>query len=352
SQELFDACQGFLGGQRGGLAMATIAACGGFSAVCGSSLATTGTMGKVAIPSMRRYGYADSLAAGTVTAGGALGILIPPSVILVLYGIMTGTDIGLLFIAGLLPGLIAITLYILTIAVLTRRRPELGPSVALPPMRERLIRLRRVFPVLVLFVVIIGGIYMGLFTPTEAAGVGFFGALLFAMWRRTLTFQQFIDCLVESARITAVLFIVLIGALLFSNFVNLAGLPNALQALVQDLGLSPLATIAIMMVMYLIMGCFLESLSMMLLTVPIFFPMVMGLGYHPIWFGIIVVMVMELALITPPVGLNLFVLKSTAPDISLGTIYRGVMPFVLVDIFRLTLFILVPSIILILPELA
>ncbi|HLR13415.1 MAG TPA: TRAP transporter large permease [Burkholderiaceae bacterium] len=352
SQELFDACQGFLGGQRGGLAMATIAACGGFSAVCGSSLATTGTMGKVAIPSMRRYGYADSLAAGTVTAGGTLGILIPPSVILVLYGIMTGTDIGLLFIAGLLPGLIAITLYILTIAVLTRRRPELGPSVALPPMRERLIRLRRVFPVLVLFVVIIGGIYMGLFTPTEAAGVGSFGALLFAMWRRTLTFQQFIDCLVESARITAVLFIVLIGALLFSNFVNLAGLPNALQALVQDLGLSPLATIAIMMVMYLIMGCFLESLSMMLLTVPIFFPMVMGLGYHPIWFGIIVVMVMELALITPPVGLNLFVLKSTAPDISLGTIYRGVMPFVLVDIFRLTLFILVPSIILILPELA
>lgn len=352
SQELFDACQGFLGGQRGGLAMATIAACGGFSAVCGSSLATTGTMGKVAIPSMRRYGYADSLAAGTVSAGGTLGILIPPSVILVLYGIMTGTDIGLLFIAGLLPGLIAITLYILTIATLTRYRPDLGPSVALPPMRERFIRLRRVFPVLVLFVVIIGGIYMGLFTPTEAAGVGSFGALLFAIWRRTLTFQQFIDCLVESARITAVLFVVLIGALLFSNFINLAGLPAALQALVQDLGLSPLATIGIMMVMYLIMGCFLESLSMMLLTVPIFFPMVMGLGYHPIWFGIIVVMVMELALITPPVGLNLFVLKSTAPDISLGTIYRGVMPFVIVDLLRLTLFILVPSIILILPEMA
>lgn len=352
SRELFDACQGFLGGHKGGLAMATIAACGGFSAVCGSSLATTATMSKVAIPSMRRYRYADSLAAGTVTAGGTLGILIPPSVILVLYGIMTGTDIGLLFIAGLLPGLIAILLYMATIAMLTRRNPGLGPSVALPPLRERFARLVHVLPVLALFVLIIGGIYIGLFTPTEAAGVGSFGALLFALWRRTLTWRSFVDCLVESVRISAVLFAVLVGALLFSNFVNLAGLPKALQALVEGSGLSPLGTIAVMMVLYLVMGCFLESLSMMLLTVPIFFPMVMGLGYDPIWFGIIVVMVMELALITPPVGLNLFVLKSAVPDIGLGTIYRGVLPFVIVDLLRLTLFVLVPSIILILPQLA
>ncbi|MGQ2906322.1 MAG: TRAP transporter large permease [Aliihoeflea sp.] len=352
SRDLYHACHGFLGHRRGGLAMATIVACAGFAAVSGSSLATAATMGRVSMPSMRRYGYSDELASGSIAAGGTLGILIPPSVILVLYGIMTGTDIGLLFIAGVLPGFVAVLFYIGTIIVVTRLKPEAGPRTERVAMRERFARLTSVGPILLLFVLIIGGIYLGVFTPTEAAGVGAFGAFLFCLWRRVLTPAIFLECVVATARMTAILFILLVGALLFSNFVNLAGLPSALQQLVAGYGLSPLGVIIFLMAIYIVLGCFLESLSMVLLTVPIFFPLVMSLGYDPIWFGIIVVMVTELSLITPPVGLNLFILKSTIGNISLGKIYRGIMPFVAADILRLALMIAFPAIILILPQLA
>ena len=349
SDELYAASYAWLGHRRGGLAMATIVACGGFSAICGSSLATAATMARVAMPSMRRFGYADSLAAGSIAAGGTLGILIPPSVILVLYGIMTGQDIGLLFAAGFLPGLLGVVCYLGAIAAVTRANPHLGPRGEIQPFAAKLLATGRVWGVLVLFVVVMGGIYAGVFTPTEAAGIGAFGGFLFALARRTLTRTSLVAVLVQSAETTAMLFFVLIGALLFANFVNLAGLPDMLSDLVSGLSAPPLVIIAAILVIYLILGCVLESLSMVLLTVPVFYPLVGDLGFDLIWFGIVVVVVTEISLITPPVGLNVFVLKSVLPDISTGQIFRGVTPFWLADIFRLALIVLIPMIALWLP---
>jgi len=351
SHDLYDACHAFLGHLRGGLAMATVAACGGFAAVCGSSLATAATMSKVAMPSMRRYGYQDSLAAGSIASGGTLGILIPPSVILVIYGILTGTDIGKLFIAGILPGIMTICMYIATIIIVTRIRPESGPPADRVSYQERWTRLGRVTAIGILFLFIIGGIYLGVFTPTEAGGVGAFGAFVFTLWRRILTVRIFFECLLETAETSAMLFIVLVGAIIFSNFVNLAGLPSALSDFVSQKALSPLGVMAMMIFIFLILGCFLESLSMVLLMVPIFFPIASSLGFHPVWFGIVVVMVTELSFITPPVGLNLFVLKSTIQDINMGTIYRGIFPFALADVARICTIIWFPAIVLFLPSL-
>ena len=349
SDELYAASYAWLGHRRGGLAMATIVACGGFSAICGSSLATAATMARVAMPSMRRFGYADSLAAGSIAAGGTLGILIPPSVILVLYGIMTGQDIGLLFAAGFLPGLLGVVCYLGAIAVVTRANPHLGPRGDLQPFAARLAATGRVWGVLVLFVVVMGGIYAGVFTPTEAAGIGAFGGFLFAILRRRLTWRSLLAVLVQSAETTAMLFFVLIGALLFANFVNLAGLPGMLSDLVSGLSAPPLIIVAAILVIYLVLGCVLESLSMVLLTVPVFYPLIGDLGFDLIWFGIVVVVVTEISLITPPVGLNVFVLKSVLPDVSTGQIFRGVTPFWLADIFRLALIVLIPMIALWLP---
>ncbi len=352
SEDLYAACYAFLGHRRGGLAMATVMACGGFSAVSGSSLATAATMGKVAMPSMRQYGYADSLASGSIAAGGTLGILIPPSVILVLYGIMTSTDIGLLFIAGVLPGIIAIVFYIAAVGIVSWLNPEAGPPAERSDMATRVRTLSRILAIMILFLVVIGGIYLGVFTPTEAGGVGAFGAFLFALWRRALTWETFLESVTEAARTTAVLFIVLVGALIFRNFINLAGLPNELQDVILQVGVSPIGAIVVMLLIYLILGCFLESLSMVLLTVPIFFPIIVSLGFDPIWFGIIVVMVTELSLITPPVGLNLFIIKGTVGNISLQTIYKGIVPFVAADIVRLAVLVAFPGLVLLLPALA
>jgi tripartite ATP-independent transporter DctM subunit len=332
--------------------MATVVACGGFAAVCGSSLATAATMAKVAMPSMRRYGFSDTLAVGSIAAGGTLGILIPPSVILVIYGIMTGTDIGKLFLGGILPGLLTIGLYMLTIAITTTINPASGPRTERIGFAERFRRLKRVTAMVFLFLFIIGGIYLGIFTPTEAGGAGAFGALIFALWRRALTFSVFMECLLETAKMTTMLFIVLVGAIIFSNFVNLAGLPEALSKLITSQGVGPMGVIFNMMMVYLLLGCFLDSLAMILLTVPIFFPIVSGLGLNPIWFGIVVVMISELALITPPVGMNLFVIKSTVDGVTLPTIYRGIIPFAIADVVRITAVILFPGIPLLLPRLA
>ncbi|MFP4328376.1 MAG: TRAP transporter large permease, partial [Paracoccaceae bacterium] len=297
SEDLYRLCHGFVGHMRGGLAAATILACGGFSALSGSSIATAATMAKVAIPEMRRYGYSDGLAASAVGAGGTLGILIPPSVILVLYGIATGTDIGKLFIAGILPGLLAIVLYIVAIHIVARIWPDSAPAAPRTPWAERARHARSVGPILGLFVLIIGGLYAGVFTPTEAGGVGATGALLFALWRRALSARAFLDAVVETVTTTASLFLVLIGALVFSNFVNLLGLPQALSDLILSLGLSPLSVILLILLIYLVLGMFMESLSMILLTIPIFFPIVTELGFDPIWFGIFAVMVTELSLV-------------------------------------------------------
>jgi len=350
SEELYAASYAFLGHRRGGLAMATIVACGGFSAVSGSSIATAATMCKVAMPSMRRYKYADSLAAGSVAAGGTLGILIPPSVIMIIYGLITETDIGQLFIAGVIPGILGILGYLVAILVVTRLRPELGGAGSRVGWRERLHALSKVWGILLIFALVMGGIYGGVFTPTEAAGIGASGAFLLALLRRKLNWIILYTVMVESAKTTAFVFFIVIGALIFSNFINIAGLPEALSDSVGAFGADPMLVMLAMMGIYLILGCVLESLSMVLLTVPTFFPIVIGLGFDPVWFGVFVVVVTELALITPPVGLNVFVISSLLPDVRTTTIFKGVMPFVLSDVGRLALLMFVPWLVLALPS--
>jgi tripartite ATP-independent transporter DctM subunit len=359
SRELYRASHAFLGHFRGGLAMATIVACGGFSAICGSSLATAATMSKVAMPQMRKFGYSDELSTASIAAGGTLGILIPPSVILVIYGLLTETSIGKLFIAGIFPGLLGILFYLLAVRVTVARKPEAGPAGERVDWPERLVALRDVWNVLILFVLVIGGLY-GLFnfeplnltfSPTEAAGMGAAGAFLIALFRGSLTVKITLEVLIEAARTTASLFAVLIGAWIFSNFVNLAGLPEALLTLVTQWSLAPMAVIFMILLVYVLLGCVFESLSMLLLTVPIFFPLVTSLGFDPVWFGIIVVVVTEISLITPPVGLNVFVLKGVLGDVSTTTIFRGTIPFWLADIVRLLILVLIPSLVLFLPNL-
>lgn len=349
--DLYTACNAFLGHRRGGLAIATVAACGGFAAVCGSAIATSATFSRVSYPSMRRYGYHEGLACAAICAGGTLGILIPPSVIMVIYGIMTGSDIAKLFIAGIVPGLLAIGLYTLTIQLLVWRNPAAGPQAERVPWRERWAALSHVGPVVALFVLIIGGLYLGAFTATEAAAIGASGAFLFTLWRRRLGWREILDCAIETARITAALFAILIGALLFSAFMNFGGLPRALAGFVTGFGVEPLLVVTVICVLYVVLGTFFEELSMILLTVPIFFPVVTGLGYDAIWFGIVIVMVVELGLISPPVGMNLFVVQSML-KVPIATLYRWITPFIVADILRLALIVLFPGIVLLLPSLA
>ncbi len=351
SEELYTAAYAWIGHRRGGLAMATIISCGGFSAVCGSSLATAATMAKVAMPPMRRFNYADTLATGAIAAGGTLGILIPPSVILVIYGILTSTDIGALFIAGIIPGLLGIIGYNLAISVSTRLNPAAGPPGERTDWPGRWRALSQVWGVLLLFIIVIGGIYVGLFTPTEAAGIGACGGFFFALVRGRLTWGILFDLLADAARTTAMIFFVLIGALIFSNLINETGMPETLGAWITELDAPPLAIVFAIMVIYIGLGAVLDSMAMILLTIPLFFPIIIGLKLDPVWFGIIVVVVTEISLITPPVGMNIFVLNTVLPDVGTGTIFRGVTPFWMADIVRLALLVLFPSIALILPSL-
>ena len=350
ASELYNASNAFLGHRKGGLAMATVVACGGFSAICGSSLATAATMSKVAMPSMRRFNYDDSLAAGSIAAGGTLGILIPPSVLLVIYGILTQQSIGKLFAAGILPGLLGVLFYLVAVRYVTWRRPEAGPADERQDWGQRMRSLRSVWGVIVLFGIVMGGIYGGIFSPTEAAGIGAVGAFLFALFRSALTWRVLYEILEESVLTTAMLFAVLIGALLFANFINLTDFPQALVSIASQFNEKPWMVITAILVIYVLLGCVFESLSMILLTVPIFFPLVVQLGYDPIWFGIVVVVVTEISLITPPVGLNVFVLRGVLPDVSTGTIFKGVTPFWMADIVRLLLIVLIPFISLWLPS--
>lgn len=358
SRELYAASNAFLGHLRGGLAMATIVACGGFAAISGSSLATAATMSKVAMPEMRRFGYSDKLSTASIAAGGTLGILIPPSVILVIYGLLTETSIGKLFVAGVIPGLIGILLYLVAVKFTVWRDPDAGPAGTRATSAQKLSALKDVWAVLLLFFLVIGGLY-GLFdvpplnlsfSPTEAAGMGAMGAFLIAIARGRLSMSTTFEALRETAMTTAGLFAVLIGAWIFSNFVNVAGLPAALSNLVTAYDLPPWVVMCIILLIYIALGCVFESLSMLLLTVPIFFPIVTGLGYDPIWFGIIVVVVTEISLITPPVGLNVFVLRAVVRDVPTATIFKGVTPFWMVDIVRLLLLLSLPALVLFLPN--
>ncbi|WP_138422363.1 TRAP transporter large permease [Maritimibacter alexandrii] len=350
AKELYRTAQAYVGHLRGGLGIATILSCGGFAAVCGSSVATAVTMGKVAIPSMREFGYSDRLATATVAAGGTLGILIPPSIIMVVYGITTETSIGELFAAGVIPGLVGIVGYSLAVRYTLYRRPDAAPDIERASRAERRATLRKTWSVAVLFAVVLGGIYAGLFTATEAAGIGASGALVFAIIRR-MPWREFIRILVESAETTAVLFALIIGAKIFAEFVNYSGAHRGVLSFVQDSGFSPAMVMLVICLIYILLGCLLDSLAMMLLTLPMFFPIVVGLGYDPVWFGIMVVMLVELGLITPPIGINLFILKSVVPEVPLGTIIRGILPFVLADLGRLLLIGLVPTLALALPRL-
>ncbi len=358
SRELYAASNAFLGHFRGGLAMATIVACGGFAAISGSSLATAATMSKVAMPEMRRFGYADKLSTASIAAGGTLGILIPPSVILVIYGLLTETSIGKLFVAGIIPGLLGVVLYLVAVQFTVWRDPEAGPAGERINLSGKLSALKDVWAVLLLFFLVIGGLY-GVFdvppinlsfSPTEAAGMGAMGAFLIALARRRLSLADALEALRETAMTAASLFAVLIGAWIFSNFVNIAGLPTALSDMVTAYNLPPWMVMGLILLIYIALGCVFESLSMLLLTVPIFFPVVTGLGYDPIWFGIIVVVVTEISLITPPVGLNVFVLRAVVGDVPTATIFKGVTPFWMVDIIRLIILLTLPGLVLLLPN--
>jgi C4-dicarboxylate transporter DctM subunit len=351
AHELFQAAYAFIGHVRGGLAHATIAACAGFGAICGSSIATAATMSKVAYPSMRKLGYSDSLSTGVMAAGGTLGIMIPPSTIMVIYGIVTQTNIGHLFAAGVIPGLLTAAMLMLAVTVMTARDPEHAPPGVRTSWPDRWRALRGIWGVLVLVIVVLGGIYGGFFTATEGAGFGAFGAFLFALLRRRLTWAVLFQVLVESARTTAMLFTLLIAATVFANFVNFTTLPMDLKDGIEHLGLSPTMIILAMMGIYVLLGTVMEELTMVLLTIPLFFPIVTGLGFDPVWFGVLIVMIVQIGLISPPVGMNLFVLNALLPNVGLGQIFRGCWPFVLIMVLMLGLLIAFPQLSLFLPSL-
>jgi tripartite ATP-independent transporter DctM subunit len=350
SQELFRAAYAFIGHLRGGLAMATVFASAGFGGICGSSIATAATMAKVAYPSMRRFGYSEQLAAGTVAGAGTLGIMIPPSTIMVIYGVFTETNIGKLFAAGIVPGILGALLLCLAIAYTTWRHPAWGPPGQRSSWGERWRALQDVWGVAALFLFVMGGIYGGLFTATEGAGMGAVGAMLFALSRRALSWRSLYGALLESARTTAMLFTILIGALMFAEFVNITTMPGDLKVFVSRFAISPVMVVAAICAVYVILGTAMEELSMVLLTMPVFFPVIVHLGFDPVWFGVIVVCVVEIGLISPPVGMNMFVLRTLLPEVPTGTVFRGVMPFVWADVVRLAILVAFPAISLWLPR--
>jgi tripartite ATP-independent transporter DctM subunit len=350
SRELFRAANAFLGHLRGGLGIATIAACGGFAAICGSSVATAATFSRVAYPEMRRYGYPQSFSTGVIAAGGTLGIMIPPSTVLAVYGLITQQDIGRLFIAGVVPGIVAVLMYMLTITIMGYVRPGYLPAGPRSSWRERLAGLRDVWATLLLFAFVIGGIYGGLFTATEAAGMGAAGAFILGVLRGRLSGPDILRSLLEATRTTAAVFTVLIGAILFGYFLTITQTPQKVTEFLTGLGLGRYGVLALIMIMYLVLGCLMDALAMIILTVPIIFPVIQHLGFDPVWFGVIIVMTVELGLIHPPVGMNIFVIKSVVEDAKISTIFYGVLPFIITDILRLILLIAFPILALWLPS--
>ena len=348
SDDLFRAAYAFLGAVRGGLALATIVTCAGFSAVCGSSFATAATMAKVAYPSMQRYGYSDRLATATIAAGGTLGILIPPSIILMIYGILTQTNIGHLFIAAVLPGLLGLVMYMATIYIIAMLRPNDAPRGDRVSAREKWESLSGVWPFCLLFLVIIGGLYLGVFTATEAGGIGAGAALIISIAQRRITLPNFREIFVETANTSVMLYVVLFGAMLFAKLISFSGLADGLLELVQGSGLSRMGILMAILAVFLLLGCVMDSMAIILIFVPLFMPTLVAQGFDLVWFGIIVVVLTEIGLITPPIGMNVFVLKANLPKVGVGTIFRGLIPFIACDVLRLALLIGVPGISLVL----
>jgi C4-dicarboxylate transporter, DctM subunit len=347
SRELFRVGNAWLGPFRGGVALSTIAACAGFSAICGSSVATAATMSKVAMPEMRRFGYRDSTAAGVIAAGGTLGILIPPSVVLVVYAYITETDVAKLFMAGIIPGIITVFLYMATVLIAHRR--GLPPGIPFDP-REAIASLSGVWATIVLFVAVIGSIYLGVVTPTEAAAFGALSTLMIGVVRGKLDRRAIMNSLVEALRTSVTVYTILIGAILFGYFLAITQSPQRITAFLVGLDFGAYGTLLLILALFIVAGCILDSMAMILLMVPIVFPVIVSLGFDPVWFGIVIVIVAELGLITPPVGINVYVINSIIRDIKLTTIFRGVMPFVFTDLIRLALLILFPALALFLPN--
>jgi tripartite ATP-independent transporter DctM subunit len=350
SADLFRAANAFLGSVRGGLALATMVTCAGFSAVCGSSFATAATMAKVAYPSMQKYGYSDRLASATIAAGGTLGILIPPSIILMIYGILTQQNIGELFIAGVLPGLLGLAMYMGVIYVIAVIKPEHAPRGDSVSAAERWASLGGVWPFVALFLLIIGGLYAGWFTATEAGGIGAGMALLIALAQRRMGWSRFLEVMKETAMTSVMLYVVLFGAMMFAQFISFSGLADELLSLINDSGLSKLGILLAILAVFLLLGCVMDAMAIIPIFVPLFLPTLVAQGYDLVWFGIIVVVLTEIGLITPPVGMNVFVLKANLPKVPVGTIFRGLLPFVGVDLLRLAVLVAFPAISLVLVQ--
>lgn len=348
SRKIFLGANAGFGKMRGGLALATIGASAGFGAICGSSLATSATMAKVALPEMRRYGYDMRLASAAVAAGGTLGVMIPPSVALALYGLLTQTSIGSLYAAGILPGILGIVLYCVAIWWTVLRDRSSAPVSDAGTILDRVKSVLSIWDVALLFLVVIGGMFLGFFSPTEAAAVGVIGAFVVALMRRSINLRNFVRILQESASTMGLIFLILIGATIFGFFVDLSGLPRTTVAFVAELDVTPMTVLVVIIIAYVLMGCILDSISMMLLTLPFIFPLVKDLGFDPVWFGILMVTAIEIGLITPPLGMNLFIVRAADPGLTMGTIVRGVLPFVVADLGRLALLVLFPAISLVL----
>ena len=350
SQELFAAANAVFAGRRGALPMATIGACAGFSAISGSSLATAATFTQIAVPEMRRYGYHEQLATGSVAAAGTLGILIPPSVIMVIYALAAEESVPMLFAAGMIPGVLLAFLFLVTVFVISRVKPEWAPVGPVMPWAERLRAVAAMWKLFLLFGLAVGGIYGGWFSPTEAAGIAAFAAIVIAFATRQLSLRGLYDCVIETLHTTAMLMFIIVGAWVFAYFVVQTRLPSGLIDLIRYFDLAPWAVIMMILVFYIILGCVLDAVAIILVTVPVFLPVVTALGYDSVWYGILMVVVVEIGLITPPVGLNIFVIRAQLPDIELVTVFKGIAPFLVADVVLIALLLLFPQIALWLPS--
>jgi C4-dicarboxylate transporter DctM subunit len=349
SADLYNTAYKWVGQLKGGLAMASVLACAGFAAVCGSSMATAITMGRVAYPEMKKYNYDVKLASGCIAAGGTMGILIPPSMGFILYGILTEQSVGRLFMAGIIPGILEAVFYVVTIIILCQFNPRLGPPAPGTSLKQKVVSLKNTWAMLALFLLVMGGIYGGIFTPTEAGAVGAFGAIIISAVGRRLTWPSLRGSVVETAQTAAMIVFVIVGAFIFMRFLTVSELPWRLGELVAGLEVSRYVVIGAIVVLYIILGCFMDIFASIMLTVPIIYPVILAMGFNPIWFGVIMVRMMEIGMITPPMGINIFVLAG-AIDVPIGTIFRGIVPFVIADFFHVALLIAVPQLSLFLPD--
>lgn len=352
SSRLYAASHTLFGQVRGGLAMATILACAGFAAICGSTTATAAAMGKIALPEMKKYGYDDALATGSVASAGSLGILIPPSTIFIVYGIMTQQSIGSLFLAGIFPGILLTILFVIVVVILCKRNSALAPAGQATTMKQKITGLSGIIEMMILFLLVMGGLFAGWFSPVQAGAVGAAGAILIGLIRRNLTWKAFKEAILDTVKVTCEIMIIVTGAVVLGHFIAITTIPNMLSGWIAGLGLPSVVVMAMIILMYLIGGLFMDSLAMVTLTIPIIYPLVLAMGFDPIWFGVIIVLVTEMGVITPPVGINVYVIKSITRGISLETIFKGIFPFLIAIIVCVALLLAFPQIATFLPGIA